>query len=96
MAKGSSFVVVFFSSFLVFFLFAVPSIAPPALLSDSYSQIAQKFGVPFPLPQLPSLSRGVSEQCIHSLYNLFRNPKLLAYCKYEYNKRLIAFSPFQG
>ena len=83
MAKGSSFVVVFFPSFLVFFLFAAPSIAPPALLSDSYSQIAQKFGVPFPLPQLPSLSRGVSEHCIHSLYNLFRNPKLLAYCKYE-------------
>ena len=83
MAKGSSFVVVFFSSFLVFFLFAATSIAPPALLSDSYSQIAQKFGVPFPLPKLPSLSRGLSEQCIHSLFNLFRNPKLLAYCKYE-------------
>ena len=83
MAKGSSFVVVFFSSFLLFFLFAAPSTASPGLLSDSYSQIAQKFGVPFPLPQPPSLSRGVSEQCIHSLYNLFRNPKLLAYCKYE-------------
>ena len=83
MAKGSSFAVVFFSSFLVFFLFAAPSVASPGLLSDSYSQIAQKFGVPFPLPQLQNFSRGVSEQCIHSLYNLFRNPTLLAYCKYE-------------
>ena len=83
MAAGSSFAVIFFSSVLVFLPFATPLTASPGLLSDSYSQIAQKFGVPFPLPQLPSLSLNVSVQCNYSLHNLFSNPKLLEYCKYD-------------
>ena len=36
MAAGSSFALVFFSSFLVFLPFATPSTASPGLLSDSY------------------------------------------------------------
>ena len=83
MAADSSFAVVFFSSFLVFLLFATPSTASPGLLSDSYSQIAQKFGVPFPVSVIPSLSLNVSVQCNYSLHNLFSNPKLLEYCKYD-------------
>ena len=83
MAACSSFAVVFFSSFLVFLPFAAPLSASPGLLSDSYSQIAQKFGVPFPVPVIPSLSLNVSVQCNYSLHNLFSNPTLLEYCKYD-------------